>query len=143
MILNVFFHCGPWHIHCRHFPCEVNRSSISFFKAKLTKMVEFYGVFTYISAAWAIFCAALTIACGLLPRLSIFAIYGPALYHGGWWKHTWEMKKEGKWLFFHNKALLLVRYVDQVGIFLIYRKSSIRSRPCVILDPKFSRLVLE
>ena len=27
--------------------------------------------------------------------------------------------------------------------FAIYRKSSIRSRPCIILDPKFPRIVLE
>ena len=89
-------------VPCRPFPCKVNRSNISFFKAKLTKMVEFYGVFTYISAR-AIFCAALTIACGLLPRLSIFAIYGPC-YSAGAWKHTWEMKKRVKMAFFIIKC---------------------------------------
>ena len=57
----------------------------------------------YIVKARAIFCAALTIACGLLPRLSIFAIYGPC-YSPGAWKHTWEMKKRVKMAFFIIKC---------------------------------------
>ena len=36
-----------------------------------------------------------------------------------------------------NKCMNLLK------IFLEYRKSSIRSRPCIILNPKFPRLVLE
>ena len=32
---------------------------------------------------------------------------------------------------------------DPILILINYRKSSIRIRPCIILDPKFPRLVLE
>ena len=39
---------------------------------------------------------------------------------------------------------LWMEYIDRNPVInFIYRKSSIRSRPCIILNPKFPRLVLE
>ena len=53
---------------------------------------------------------------------------------GGWLK----LKKVGFY------TLLVVLYVVCITYLLHrYRKSSIRSRPCIILKPKFPRLVLD
>ena len=73
--------------------------------------VKAYCPNTCIVKARAIFCAALTIACGLLPRLSIFAI---VLELG----NTPEKWKKGKNGFFHNKVLFL--QTAHTGLFSLY-----------------------